>query len=277
MSRPMSETLDAPVEAPGVDGIAVENPATGETLATVPELGAAEVAAMAEKARAAQPGWWEAGFDARAEVLLAARAWLVAERRAGRRHDLRRDGPPGRRDAVRRVRLRPLGARVLGEERARLSGRRGDRVGVALRPRQAPGRPLRAGRARRRHRALELPAQQLVRRLHPGARGRQRGDPQAVRADAADLAPDGADARRVRPARRRLPGRDRPRRDGRGASRRGGLRDVHRLGQDRQAGDGSGGRDAHARRARARRQGPDDRPEPMPTSSAPQTPRSATG
>ncbi len=73
----MSETLDAPAEAPGVDGIAVDNPATGETLATVPELGVAEVAAMAEKARAAQPAWWEAGFEARAEVLLAARGWLV--------------------------------------------------------------------------------------------------------------------------------------------------------------------------------------------------------
>ena len=78
MSRPMSETLDAPAEAPGVDEIAVENPATGETLATVPELGPDQVAAMAEKGRAAQPGWWEAGFDARAEVLLAARTWLVA-------------------------------------------------------------------------------------------------------------------------------------------------------------------------------------------------------
>ncbi len=125
----MSETLDAHAEAPGVDGIAVENPATGETLATVPELGAAEIAAMAAKARAAQPGWWEAGFDARAEVLLAARGWLVqnAEQVVG--DDLRRDGTPGGRDAVRRVRLRALGARVLGKERARLPCRRGDRVG----------------------------------------------------------------------------------------------------------------------------------------------------
>ena len=65
--------------------IAVENPATGETLATVPDLGSAEVGALAEAARAAQPGWWEAGFDARAEVLGAARRWLVesAERVVG--------------------------------------------------------------------------------------------------------------------------------------------------------------------------------------------------
>jgi acyl-CoA reductase-like NAD-dependent aldehyde dehydrogenase len=73
----MSETLDPPAAVPQAEGIAVENPATGETLATIPELGGAEIQAMAEKARAAQPGWWEAGFDARAEVLLAARGWLV--------------------------------------------------------------------------------------------------------------------------------------------------------------------------------------------------------
>ena len=58
--------------------IEVENPATGETLTTVPELAAAEVRALVEAARAAQPAWAEAGFEARAEVLLAARRWLVA-------------------------------------------------------------------------------------------------------------------------------------------------------------------------------------------------------
>ncbi len=58
--------------------IEVENPATGETLATVPELGTEEVQALVEAARAAQPAWAEAGFEGRAEVLLAARRWLVA-------------------------------------------------------------------------------------------------------------------------------------------------------------------------------------------------------
>jgi acyl-CoA reductase-like NAD-dependent aldehyde dehydrogenase/choline dehydrogenase-like flavoprotein len=58
--------------------IAVENPATGEVLATVPELGAEQVRTMVSAAREAQPAWWDAGFDARAEVLLAARRWLVA-------------------------------------------------------------------------------------------------------------------------------------------------------------------------------------------------------
>ena len=36
--------------------IAVENPATGETLASVPDLGADAVVAMVAAARAAQPG-----------------------------------------------------------------------------------------------------------------------------------------------------------------------------------------------------------------------------
>src|SRR5689334_3382096 len=58
--------------------IAVENPATGEILGQVPALGAEQVRAIVATARAAQPGWAEAGFEQRAEVLLAARQWLVA-------------------------------------------------------------------------------------------------------------------------------------------------------------------------------------------------------
>ena len=58
--------------------IAVENPATGETIATVPELSGDQVGAMVADARAAQPAWAAAGFDARAAVLIAARGWLVA-------------------------------------------------------------------------------------------------------------------------------------------------------------------------------------------------------
>ena len=60
------------------NGIEVENPATGETIATVPDLGVEEVRAIAAAARAAQPGWEALGFDGRAEVLLAANRWMVA-------------------------------------------------------------------------------------------------------------------------------------------------------------------------------------------------------
>src|SRR4051794_8148985 len=58
--------------------IAVENPATGETLATVPALDPDAVKALAAAAREAQPAWAELGFEGRAKVLLAARAWMVA-------------------------------------------------------------------------------------------------------------------------------------------------------------------------------------------------------
>jgi acyl-CoA reductase-like NAD-dependent aldehyde dehydrogenase/choline dehydrogenase-like flavoprotein len=58
--------------------IGVENPATGETLAEVPELGPEEITAIVGAARAAQPGWEELGFPARGEILLAARRWMVA-------------------------------------------------------------------------------------------------------------------------------------------------------------------------------------------------------
>src|SRR5881398_3528313 len=58
-------------------GIPVENPATGETVATVPDLGAEAVAEMAARGRAAQPGWEAFGFDGRARVLLRAQKWLM--------------------------------------------------------------------------------------------------------------------------------------------------------------------------------------------------------
>jgi acyl-CoA reductase-like NAD-dependent aldehyde dehydrogenase len=58
-------------------GIPVENPATGETVATVPDLGAEAVAEMAARGRAAQPGWEAFGFEGRSRVLLRAQKWLM--------------------------------------------------------------------------------------------------------------------------------------------------------------------------------------------------------
>jgi acyl-CoA reductase-like NAD-dependent aldehyde dehydrogenase/choline dehydrogenase-like flavoprotein len=65
-------------EVPGRTGttIEVENPATGEVIATVPKLGADEVSALVDRARAAQPAWEALGTDGRGEVLLRARRWL---------------------------------------------------------------------------------------------------------------------------------------------------------------------------------------------------------
>jgi acyl-CoA reductase-like NAD-dependent aldehyde dehydrogenase len=59
------------------EGIPVENPATGEIVATVPDLGAEEIGAMAARARAAQPEWEAYGFDGRARVLVRAQKWLM--------------------------------------------------------------------------------------------------------------------------------------------------------------------------------------------------------
>jgi acyl-CoA reductase-like NAD-dependent aldehyde dehydrogenase len=45
------------------DELAVENPATGETIRTVPIATAEDVRAMAERGRAAQPAWQALGFE----------------------------------------------------------------------------------------------------------------------------------------------------------------------------------------------------------------------
>src|SRR5437660_4019627 len=63
-------------QTPGGE-IPVENPATGQTIANVPDLGPEAIAEMAARGRAAQPGWEAFGFDGRARVLLRAQKWLM--------------------------------------------------------------------------------------------------------------------------------------------------------------------------------------------------------
>ncbi len=65
------------VAAPPETGIPVENPATGETIRSVPDLDAQAVAEMATRARAAQPEWEAYGFEGRGRVLLRAQKWLM--------------------------------------------------------------------------------------------------------------------------------------------------------------------------------------------------------
>jgi len=66
---------------PGVNGanpdISVENPATGKIVASVPDLDADAVAALAKRARAAQPGWEAIGFESRGRILRRAQKWLI--------------------------------------------------------------------------------------------------------------------------------------------------------------------------------------------------------
>ena len=57
--------------------IAVENPATGELIATIPVLGADELREMAARARETQPQWEAIGFEGRARIMRRAQKWMV--------------------------------------------------------------------------------------------------------------------------------------------------------------------------------------------------------
>jgi acyl-CoA reductase-like NAD-dependent aldehyde dehydrogenase len=63
--------------APHAAEIPVENPATGQIVASVPDLDAAAVAEIAARARAAQPNWEAFGFEGRGRILLRAQKWLI--------------------------------------------------------------------------------------------------------------------------------------------------------------------------------------------------------
>src|ERR1019366_3966778 len=72
------EILQAPSRASATNGgIRGKNPATGEIVATVPDLGAEAVAEMAARGRAAQPERGAYGFGGRARVLVRAQKWLM--------------------------------------------------------------------------------------------------------------------------------------------------------------------------------------------------------
>src|SRR5689334_14519073 len=59
------------------DAIAVQNPATGEVVRTIPATQPGDVGAVVARARAAQPGWEALGFDGRARILRRAQKWVV--------------------------------------------------------------------------------------------------------------------------------------------------------------------------------------------------------
>jgi acyl-CoA reductase-like NAD-dependent aldehyde dehydrogenase len=71
-----TETAGSDAAAPVAD-IAIENPATGEVIARVPDMTAEQVAELARAARAAQPAWEALGFEGRGRVLRRAQKWLV--------------------------------------------------------------------------------------------------------------------------------------------------------------------------------------------------------
>jgi acyl-CoA reductase-like NAD-dependent aldehyde dehydrogenase len=59
------------------EDIAVENPATGKVIATVPDLSAEQVKELVARARAAQPGWEALGFEGRGRIMRRAQKWLL--------------------------------------------------------------------------------------------------------------------------------------------------------------------------------------------------------
>ena len=90
--RPRISTTPAAAEE-----IAVENPATGEVIGSVPIISAEEVRAIAERGRAAQPAWEALGFEGRARILRRAQKWVLDNRDRAHRDDRLRD----RQDATR--------------------------------------------------------------------------------------------------------------------------------------------------------------------------------
>ena len=59
------------------DSIAVDNPATGELITTVPLLDAQALSELAARAREAQPQWEAIGFAGRARIMRRAQKWML--------------------------------------------------------------------------------------------------------------------------------------------------------------------------------------------------------
>src|SRR4051794_36113051 len=60
--------------------IAVDNPATGRTIARVADMSADQVAEMVARAREAQGAWAARSFEDRARLMYELRTWLIANR-----------------------------------------------------------------------------------------------------------------------------------------------------------------------------------------------------
>jgi acyl-CoA reductase-like NAD-dependent aldehyde dehydrogenase len=68
---------EADTNGASANTIPVENPATGELITTIPVMGAEELAAMATRAREAQPGWEALGYDGRGRIMRRAQKWML--------------------------------------------------------------------------------------------------------------------------------------------------------------------------------------------------------
>jgi acyl-CoA reductase-like NAD-dependent aldehyde dehydrogenase len=73
----VQEQDPAQTNGAGADTIPVENPATGEVITTIPIMGGDELAAMAARAREAQPQWDALGFEGRGRIMRRAQKWML--------------------------------------------------------------------------------------------------------------------------------------------------------------------------------------------------------
>src|ERR1700753_547985 len=90
----VEQTTTAETNGAAAHTIAVENPATGELITTVPVLSAAELEAMAMRARQAQPQWEAIGFDGRARIMRRAQKWMLDNADRGLDLVVRESGKP---------------------------------------------------------------------------------------------------------------------------------------------------------------------------------------
>ena len=239
---------------------AVIDPATGETVAWVDDMGRDAAALAAVRGRAVQPAWAALGFAGRARVMKRAQKWVTANADELIRTIVSETGKAWE-DAMMAEVLYAAAAFGHWADHAEDLLRRGEAQDLlAAAQGQEGDHPLRAGRAGRRDRAVELPLHQRLRRLHPGPDGGQQRAAQAGREDAADVAAAGQGAEGLRDARRRHAG---PHRQGLGPRRRDRRRrrhdHVHRIDRGRSPDRRARGRTADPVLARARRQGRVDR------------------
>ena len=145
--------------------IAVENPATGEVIAHVPDMTAEQVAELARAARAAQPAWEALGFEGRGRILRRAQKWVVDNSERVIETIVSETGKTYEDALIAEV---MYGANAFGFWAKNAPSFLADeRVKSAIAAAQGQeARPaLPAARPGRRHRPVELPADQLVRRL----------------------------------------------------------------------------------------------------------------
>ena len=197
--------------AAGTGTIEVKNPATGESIGHVPDVGAEVLGddGRARRAPRSRPGRRSASRAAGGSCGARRSGWSTTPTR--RRDDRLRDRQDLRGRAARRGRLRRQRVRLLGQARAGATWptRRSTR-----RTRSWAGRKLAV-----RYRPVGVvgvigpwnyPLTNSFGDCIPALAAGNAVDAQAVRGDAADVAAGGRGAARVRPARGRLPGRHRP-------------------------------------------------------------------